>query len=201
MKRTWSLFYLAIFVGSALLLTVGDYLHMITGTLSYPESEDFRFPWGQPLWVPLLFGTAGIVIVNGRAVLFQWGLLKNSNQSPNPVQVVAPLLLTLVSYGISGYLPHPPGGMADLILLSIAMGTFLLFDRSRTGFIMGALTALGGCVAEASISRAGGFAYHPELQNLRWIPSWLPWLYFTGGVAANQLYTFAHYKFTGKDQE
>jgi hypothetical protein len=57
MTRNQRLFLVGAVAGASL-----DMIHVVSGVLSYPNPF---YPWGQALWVPLLFGMAALVLVWG----------------------------------------------------------------------------------------------------------------------------------------
>lgn len=157
----------------ALGATVGvffDWLHVVSGTTRYADAG----MWGQPFWVPILFGGAGIGLGLGRRVAG-----RALRQPPAPVsgmQALGALAAFFLAYAESAFVPDD----VALVMLTLTGATLLLWlDRSIAGAVAAAGAALFGPLAEIALSAIGAFRYlEPESGTfVLGVPLWLPLLY------------------------
>ena len=176
MRRTVILFLLGATLG-----TFGDWMHVMSHTLGYPNPIA-PIPWtGQPFWVPFLFGFA--VLSTGQAHLASRSFFCIPPREVPFSTVITGAIAFLVLYGLSGSLPHNIGNIRDLVLSIGALSIFIFFDRTIHGLMLGLITALIGTTVEILLTRLGVFSYSPYFQNLFGVPTWLPWLYLAASVA------------------
>jgi hypothetical protein len=188
---------------------VGDWFHVRTGATGYPDGAyAFYFPGGVPWWVPLLFATATMTI--GLSHTFgdelvrkhgpAWAMKPLWGGTARPgLTGMAPLIRGLLvfelAYIVSGYLPRPAGGAADLILGAVAVAAWLAFDRTVHGAVLALSTAAAGVFVEATLVAHGVFHYGPETSNLFGVASWLPWIYVCASFAAGNFSRWRAYGF------
>lgn len=160
--------------------TAGDLCHVLSGTEGYPASMA-RVP-GLPLpwWVPPLFAGAGLAIGMG----IPWAdRFFAPRARPSGASVGWGLALLLSTWAASGFLPLATGGAKDIVITAAAIVAWGLFDRTRSGILLGLVTAVAGTSAEALQIHLGRFHYMPAATNLVGVPSWLPQLYFCASIA------------------
>lgn len=113
-----------------------------------------------------------------------------SRRSPSWPQVLAGISLFSFQYYLSGLLAAQDWEPNSLTatLLALAAVQFAVFDRSKAGLIVGALTAVGGPLIEVAIIN-GLHAYYytnPDWVDLG-IPSWIWAVYLAGAPAVGNL--------------
>jgi len=169
-----------LFLFGAILGTFGDWLHVASETLGYPNPL-FPLPGtGQPIWVPFLFGGATLLIGLSHPWVDQW--LGYSRVKRGWISISTGIALFLALYGASGFLPMDTGGAKDLVLLSSALLIWFSLDRTWQGLVLGMATGLMGTFFEMSLTHTGLFYYYPTQSNFKGVPSWLPWLYLAASV-------------------
>ncbi len=178
--RPTGLFLLAL---GATLGTFLDWLHVVSRTTEYARPSLF----GQPFWVPLLFGWAAVMLGLGRLVTGR--LIRESPRPATLGEALFALGMFVVAYLESAYLPD---SVALLALSGTALGLGLGLDRSLAGLVAMLLAALFGSLTEIAIIAAGGFVYvgadGPGF--FFGIPHWLPVLYLCAAVCVG---TFARW--------
>ena len=157
------------FLLGALLGPIGDYCHVLSGTLAYPGG-------GIPLWTPLLFGSATWLIS-----LAVRHLAAVEPVSPHPYVGLA-VFLSL--YCVSGFLPHG-SWIADAVLYSCALAQFKL-QGGPLNLGLALVAAAGGTAFEATLVHFGVFAYLAGGTGLFGVPTWLPSLYISAWIAISQ---------------
>lgn len=171
-----------LFASGAILGTLGDFVHVITQTDGYPPGGVF-LPWlGQPFWVPLLFGSAGLSIGLSHLQADRWILQRPVPQKSLPAILSAGGVF-LALYSASGVLPLPTGSGMDLVLALGCMTLWWVFDRTLWNLALGIATALIGVGVEIGLTQMGAFFYYPHAANFMGVPSWLPWLYISASLA------------------
>jgi hypothetical protein len=165
---------LALFLAVAVGGTLSDQIHVQFDVLSYATPQLF----GQPLWVPLVFGTAALLTVNSYGRLFR-GL---SPEPPRPSRraVLLAALEFVAAYLATGlFRGHPAALTVGLALAWVAVVAVRpSFDQVAYGLV----SAITGPLAEFAISSSGVFAYHePDFAR---VPVWLPALYLHAAVLA-----------------
>lgn len=172
---------LLLFLGGALLGTLGDFFHVVTQTDGY-QSPLYPLPGsGQPFWVPFLFGSAGLGIGLSHPFIGR-RLGQKPRMGKSWMDVIAGILAFLFLYACSGFLSLETGGAKDAFLIIGALLVWVIFDRTWQGIVLGLSTALIGTSFEIFLSYIGGFYYYPHAANFAGVPSWLPWLYFPASI-------------------
>ena len=173
MKRLWG-----ISIAGALLATVGDTFHVAFGIDAYPASALNLLPHGVPIWVPLEFGLATVLMWAGRELLRRGAPASNS-WSPTLMATLAFFSVYLASALIPSSLG--PAKTAGLYAVSLLCVLFLCRSAWQIAFV--ALTALAGTAVELGLVTYGVFSYlQPETQ-LGGVPLWLPALYLPAATA------------------
>eukprot|EP00879_Flechtneria_rotunda_P021170 GHRR01022302.1.p2 GENE.GHRR01022302.1~~GHRR01022302.1.p2 ORF type:complete len:178 (+),score=39.72 GHRR01022302.1:1295-1828(+) len=122
-------------------------------------------------------------------------LLSGPVPDPSWQTVLVSVSLFVTQYWLSGILEQPTLGqnlgntsipILDTILASYALLNWALFDRTKQGIGMAALTAVCGPAIEMFlISKIGLYHYsHPVVLG---VPTWIPWVYYCGGPAVGNL--------------
>jgi hypothetical protein len=185
-KRFWILA-----VTGALGGTLGDFCHVLSHTDGYPLSAGPQIPgMGIPFWVPPLFAAAGL----GIGFSHPWADRQTgAAYAPRPgvrsaTQLTWALALFLGTWALSGFWTVPAGGIKDLVLGTLAVASWIAFDRTWTGLGLALVTSALGTGAEIFQIRALGTFYYTEgNRNLFGAPSWLPFIYCCGSVAVGNL--------------
>ena len=173
---------LVLFFVSAVLGTLGDQIHVQFGVLSYPHP--FAYLFGQAIWVPPLFGFAGLALVLGNRAFLKPYSLGGTVPPATLGEVFASFILFVAAYFSTGLFQSHPR------LLALALTLFWLFRiarrPTRDKIATGLASALGGSLFEALLSSTGAFQYrNPDL----WlIPIWLPALYLHVSLATREIY-------------
>lgn len=181
---------LLLFLAGAIFGTLGDVFHVLSGTLDYyrPSGLMILPPVGQPFWVPLLFGAAGLGIGMSHSSLDPYfGTQPQRPGLKNLTWVLLGTVALLATWAASGFLPWATGGAKDAFMAAVAVGTWLILDRSWQGLALGIATALIGTAVEITLVRSGQFYYLPHAANSMGVPSWLPWLYLCASVSVGNL--------------
>jgi hypothetical protein len=181
-QRAFILFAVGAIGGS-----LGDFFHVLSETTGYPPGW-IRVPGlGLPIWVPVLFGTAGLGIGLSHPWLDQKLDPLKPLQRPglvSPLRIGAALLLMLFTWIASGYLPLATGGSKDFVIAACAAAIWWGFDRTASGLRLAILTAaLGTLVEVVQVRFIENFYYVPPATNLGGVPSWLPLLYVSASIA------------------
>lgn len=166
---------------------IGDFGHVTFGIASYPFLSEGTSFGPIPWWVPFEFGLATWAI--GTIQPFLESKVSGGEVSLPPTWAVllGPVLF-IGQYLLSSFLPWPPGGGADVVMILVSLSIWLLVDRSKLGFIFSLGTMFVGTMIELSIIQTGHFTYYPQYSNLfNLSPTWLPTLYFTAGVTVGNL--------------
>lgn len=171
---------LTLFTLGAVFGTLGDFLHVISNTDGYLDPY-LPLPGGQPIWVPLLFGTAAVSIGMNHFFL-------------TPPKKIRSLKFIawggaafLALYAASGFLPFQTGGLKDILLVIGCSTTWYFLDRTLTGLLLGLWIALIGVLIEIGLVHQGAFQYSAENMNFYGVPTWLPWLYISGSIVVGNM--------------
>ncbi|MGH2829855.1 MAG: hypothetical protein ACRDJM_05175 [Actinomycetota bacterium] len=157
------------FVAGAVLGTLWDQFHVISGTLRYAEPTLA----GQPWWVPLQFGGAFALAV----AAFAWlGDPAPRRASPR-VAGIETIWMTAV-YATTAFLSDYPWALAVVMLVLLAARSADLATTFAASPIPAATTIVAGPLYEASLIAAGQFEY--ATSQLGEIPVWLPLLWVNG---------------------
>jgi len=170
-----------LFLLGGILGGLGDLSHVLTGTDGY-QDPPFPFPSGQPFWVPFLFGSATVLLGTTHVWTDSWlGPFPRKKQSIAAGSLAGAVFLGL--YVMSGLLPFPAGGYADLILWLSAFALWIATDRTWQSLLLGFSTAFIGTCFEVMLVHSNQFFYYPHVANLFGVPSWLPALYVSASIA------------------
>ena len=171
-----------------------DNFHGQFGVLQYFGPTSFQISYGptvllkSAIWVPILFGFAGSVMSYLIYILDR--IFKSDDKILNPSSVIVlnGILLFSAQYFFSGYLAynHIPIVPIHLTLASIAFLGFVLFDRSKSGFILGVCTAIAGPLAEVFLINIIHL-YQYNDADVAGVCSWIPWVYLLGAPAVGNL--------------
>jgi hypothetical protein len=159
--------WLAIAVAGAVVCTVCDHLHVMTGVLSYPRPAFFGEAW----WVPLLFAAASVVIVDGARVVRK-ALRGPLLPVPSGLRIAAGGVGFVTAYAFTAYGHDRPG-----LVLWVLIGFWLARAPTVPRWVLAysIVVAIGGSSFEGFWSRLGFFRYHaPDLWG---VPRWLPGIY------------------------
>lgn len=162
--RKWA----AVALAGAVVCTVCDHLHVITGVLSYTKVSF----WGQAWWVPLLFAGAALAIVSGA-----WTTRKllGGRALPEPTvgEIAGDGVAFVTAYAFTAYANALPN-----VVAAVLGGWWLarvLKNAPAWLIVYSMLTAIGGTLFEASWSALGFFHYNaPDGLG---VPRWLPGIY------------------------
>src|SRR5262249_48870442 len=113
------------------------------------------------------------------------GLFPSSKQSRSICSISSMTLVWLVIYMVSGFLPLQTGGLRDVVLATLALSVWLIWDRTPLTFLLGTVAAAGGASVEIFLVSKGVFYYLSP--NFFGIASWIPWLYFASMVPVRAL--------------
>ncbi len=174
----WGSRALVLFTLGALAGPLGDLCHVLSKTDGYPVSHgSYRIFGLLPIWVPVLFGCAGVGI--GISHL-KWGnRTKPAGFREASIGIIAFLLL----YAASGFLPAHLGSTKDLFMAAAAGAMWGKLDGSLKGAALGLGIAANGAGIEILLVHFGVFYYLPDSSQFHGIPTWLPWLYFAASAA------------------
>jgi hypothetical protein len=159
-------------------------------------------------WVPVLFGTAAVIIGLGHtlgddAVLARQQAGAGSGRPPGsprtgyePSWSAVALAITafVLQYALSGALcyEHPawlegtPGGRLDALLAGLAFAIYAAVDGTEQGLVVAAASALAGPLAELGLINVLHL-YHYTAPQWHGIPTWIPWVYFAGAPPVGAL--------------
>lgn len=155
-----------------------DGIHTHTGTTMYPQPWALKMAW----WVPLLFAGAGIAAGLGPIQVER--TIGARRPRPSGAAVAGSMALFVLAYALSGVVP---GGnvVRAVVLATLFVISWALFDRTRLGFALGLLTGAIGCAVEIALTGIDAFRHlQPDLLG---IPFWLPWLYATASIGLANL--------------
>lgn len=170
-------FFLLFLVGAVIGPLCDRFFHTDTGILAYTDPSHW-IAW----WTPLLFGGASLGISLFTLGADQW--LKRKPRVLTGKDVAGGLLAFVLLYFVSG-IWQDAGAEKSLVLFLAALLVWRQWDRTWQGLVTGALIALAGCLAEASLIAKGVFYYlAPDLLG---IPAWLGFLYFSAAVGVGNL--------------
>ena len=203
-------FSLAMTLCGAVLGPFLDSYHSLLGVLTYDTPLVFpilgRIGGGTELltcvttyWVPPLFGAAGFLI-GWLYILLDAEFYRNenvTNPSQSKLNPTVPNVFIGVSYftfqyWISGMLfaNHVDRESILIIMSGLGMGGYLALDRTLSGFITSAATAIGGPLIEVWLISAlpESWAYHyNDPGETGYFPLWIIPVYFLGGPANGNL--------------
>ena len=165
-------FFLGAVVGTLL-----DQIHVRSGVLAYAHPVLF----GQAAWVPVVFGSGGLLLVNGQRFLL---VLAGGDGEPAARSLATPALLFVGAYLLTGL-----GAERPLLVLGLLVAVWvarLARAPGRDLALAGAAFALGGPLYEAMLSATGAFAYRRP--GALGVPCWLPALYLHAAGFTRAIY-------------
>ena len=186
------------FVSGALLGPNLDNYHSAFGVLKYNHPFYLYAPDGSLLlttsaFVPPLFGLAGI-IVGGLYLALDAVIDETQGSNLSAMEPSGPLILTGISYftfqyWLSGLLAgglHASLLLVHGVLAATMAGSWVLFDGTLTGLLVGLATALGGPAIEFGlINQLHLYTYADA--DMWGTASWIPWVYGAGAPAVGNL--------------
>ncbi len=179
-------FLLICFVLGAIAGTTGDFVHVYTGVDGYPADGPFPFlpflPARMPIWVPMLFGSA-VILMGTTHRTFQ-STFKPRLADNKAAAYIAPLLF-IANYAATGFIQAGVGGLQDVWVAAVAILFWFIADGTLTGALLALMVAVVGTAVEMTLVHIGAFYYLPGQFNFLGVPSWLPWLYVSASVAVS----------------
>ncbi len=166
------LFLLGATLGSAL-----DAFHVSSGVERYPLPVLFGLAW----WVPLLFGSATVVIGYSHPLVDP--LLYNRRAPRRLLVSLGEVTWLVLAYLISASF------LASLakvgILALIYFNFWLLSGAGWQNLVLSLVTAITGTLIEMILVAAGAFSYlHPDFIS---VPYWLPCIYACASLAVGDV--------------
>lgn len=171
---------LLLFALAAVLGTAGDQLHVRFGVLSYPRGSPLLF--GQALWVPFLFGAAGLVLVLGHAPLLR--LVHDRSSRGSRFGFAISVVWFCGAYASTALLAGSPLILA--LALVGAWGARVRMAPKRDALLAGVAYAILGPLFESTLSATG--AFHYATPDLLLVPQWLPALYLHVSIMTREAY-------------
>lgn len=167
-----------LFVMGALLGTPGDQLHVRYGALSYASGSPLLL--GQALWVPFLFGAAGVVLVPGYGPLLRLG--GGGPPRASRGRFAASVLWFWAAYASTALFQGAP--LALTAALVIAWVARVAMAPATDKALAGVLYAIAGPLFESALSATGAFHYREP--DLLLVPVWLPALYLHAALMTRE---------------
>eukprot|EP01041_Mallomonas_annulata_P010260 gene10260-21405_t len=171
-----------------------DNYHGLFGVLHYFGDSAITLSYNgniflkSALWVPILFGVAGLAMSAILMLLDDKCKSTLEEMDPDWPKTLYGISFFSGQYYISGLLDSigAPVPLMHVSLAAIAAAGFLLFDRSAAGLALGAATAIAGPVAEIFlVNRLHLYEYtHADFVG---VCSWIPWVYLLGAPAVGNL--------------
>ncbi len=159
--------WLAVAAAGAVICTVCDHLHVVTGVLAYPHVAF----WGEAWWVPFLFGGASVFIV-GSAGNVRGIFAAPALPAPSVQRVAAGAVAFVTAYAFTAFgheLPNVVGAVLAGFWLARAL------QAPAWLVVYSIVVAIGGSAFEATWSALGFFRY--LVPDFVGIPRWLPGIY------------------------
>ncbi|HEY6005849.1 MAG TPA: hypothetical protein VIV57_23410 [Anaeromyxobacter sp.] len=170
----------SLFVLGAVLGTAGDQLHVRSGVLSYARPSPLLF--GQALWVPLLFGAAGVLLVLGHAPLLR--LTRERSARASAFGFAAAVLWFYGAYASTALFAG--ARLALTAALVAAWVARVAAAPAADKVLAGVLWAIAGPLFEAALSATGAFQYRRP--DVLLVPAWLPALYLHVSLMTREAY-------------
>jgi hypothetical protein len=166
-----------LFLLGATLGTTLDAFHVYSYVEQYPHPVLFGVTW----WVPLLFGSAVVVIGYSHPLVDP--LIHNLRRPRRLTTSIAQLAWLLLAYLIAA---SPISSLAKAILLMLIYFNFwLLTGGGWQNLLLSLLTAITGTLVEMTLVAAGAFSYlQPDILG---VPYWLPFMYACASLAVGDL--------------
>lgn len=177
-----------------------DSFHSAFGVLQYDVPITMQL-WGRDAahpalitawWVPELFGLAGFLI-GWLYLLFDRSI--GNDPPPSPPKILFGISLFTFQYWLSGLLFQLNIDRSVIlnVMSLVAAAGFWVLDGTMAGFIVSAMTALGGPAIEVGLLSVvashfdfGGYHYN-DLGETGYFPLWIIPVYFLGGPANGNL--------------
>jgi Protein of unknown function (DUF2878) len=172
----------SLFALGAVLGTAGDQLHVRWGVLAYARGSPLVL--GQPPWVPLLFGAAGVVLVLGHAPLLR--LAPDRSARASGPGFAASVLWFYGAYACTALFADRR--LALTAALVAAWGARVAAAPAADKVPAGVLWAIAGPLFEAALSASG--AFHYRRPDVLLVPVWLPALYLHVSLMTREAYLF-----------
>jgi len=167
-----------IFALGAVLGTAGDQLHLRSGVLSC----GWPLLFGQPLWVPLVFGAAGVVLVLSHAPLLR--LARGRPPRASGLGFARSVLWFYAAYACTALFRDAP--LALTAALVGAWAARVALAPATDKLAAGVIYAIAGAVFESALSATG--AFHYRRPDLLLVPEWLPALYLHVSLMTRKAY-------------
>jgi len=149
-------------------------------------------------WVPFLFAFAGFAM--SYLQLFFDKVLEGRKGKLDGPTVLYGISAFSGQYYLSGLLDHATIDplTTNIVLSTLAIAGFLLFDGSVSGLALALSTAVAGPVAEIILIKLDLYNYtHADVLN---IASWIPSVYFLGGPAVGNLTRYCYGSLRAKSE-
>ena len=200
-------FSLSMILCGAVLGPVLDSYHSLFGVLTYNNPVIVPMLVGgdggiqlltcvTTYWVPPLFGLAGFLI-GWMYILLDASISKTNLSLSSKLNPTTPKVLIGVAYftfqdWFSGvlFVNHVDRAIILLIMCVLAAGGYYVLDRTKSGFITSAATAIGGPLIEVGLMSflPDTWAYHyNDAGETGYFPLWIVPVYFLGGTANGNL--------------
>jgi len=213
LPRIQAPFLAAMALAGALLGPCLDGFHSRFGVLHYINPPPFPVEVGglelcqTAIWVPPLFGLAGVIIGVLYILLDAYLQSPSDSRSPGLSVVLVGIICFVLQYFASGVLLGTLGPLADWSRVG-QMGPFSLnfaeaalwgaallhwrvFDGTVAGFLVSLMTAIGGPLIEIGLLNAPGAELYEYFKpDVLGIPTWIAPVYFCGGPAVGNLARF-----------
>ena len=170
-------------VPAALIATLCDGIHVLTGTLAYPDP----FLFGQAWWV--FPGFLTVFIFMGHAYTLVAGRLPaaipsdRSRSGGTPRELVEAASAFMFVYMMSGFGNAMPDLLSSIFFGAFAVRWIFTYDRAWL-LLLAIMMAIGGMAAEGALSALGLVAYrHADIFH---VPLWLGGLYLHGAFALRE---------------
>ena len=195
------------FIISAPLGMMLDNHHGLFNVLSYADNglrltveNNHHVYLRTALWVPALFGVAGVVmsyIILKLDQLFSITSSDNRSAPPSWSHIFYGISFFSGQYYLSGLLDYSLSTVdgpqtIHITLAASTMAGILLFDRSAAGVWLAALTVVAGPLAEIFIINVF-HAYQYTHADWFGVCSWIFWIYATGAPAVGKLARRIHF--------
>lgn len=159
---------LLLYLVSGIVGALCDQIHVQSGVLAYPIAF---YPGGQSVWVPFLFGGAGVVLVKGEALFRR---LIGGESSALPVGSI-PLTAAgfVLAYLSTGFFHSNPLLLLAGLVVAWLAHFWRYFDKNLIPYCIA--VAIGGCLFEGTLASTGAFYYTKP--DIYYVPIWLFGLY------------------------
>jgi len=185
----------SMFLASAPLGMFLDNYHGLLGVLSYNGFSSFSLSYQgytflkSALWVPLLFGVAGLVM---SCLIHQFDKYSGNSLKNNELpwaKVIDIITIFSIQYFLSGWMDNVamPVPVIHVVLALYTLLGYLYFDTSASTLLLGVCTAVAGPLAELFLVNSLHL-YVYNHADFFGICSWIPWVYMMGAPAVGNLF-------------